>query len=371
MPYSRSRPSSVASTCWVRWLALCLLATTWGWSEATVNAKGPYDVNPKIGDTVVFTCDIPLDNGGDSCTWYRNSVEVTAGMGRSGTIWTLTFIVLPADANAQYYCIIKGMLKEHTHGDVQSRVATLTIQAANTPFKILSPVVGGRLTADTTTNPPGILFNASQAVQTWEYNFPNTDAVFHPFTSTIPNAMNAVCPLTVLPAVDVPFKIRITSPANEVFIGDYTMAGQPLTPVNLATATFSSPFYFAMCGVPFSVDQQHGLERFNRDPNDDQITYTKVSGTNLTINANGSFTWTPPALPSGTTFPGTNVLNQQVTAGTYSMSDGSGSTVGPFDIKVTVYANPGDLNRDGVVNIQDVQLVLSKFGQNPGVPTDL
>jgi hypothetical protein len=360
-------PSTACSL--AHWALLGLLCT------ATAHAiEYPLDLSAKVGQTANFSYQAFLDNGGNTCEWHKNGAIVTTGTSKdANSVWRLSFTVTAADQNAKIYAVVTGTLKEKPVDPITTRTATLTVVPDATVFDLVEPV------PNTTVSPVGsgvswsVNLKASLAVKTWEYSFPDIPGfAFQEVNSAaIVGAQQEVLALPVhLLTGNLKTRIRIAPyPSGTAVVRDFFIKAPQLPPSTSGVATYQAPFFYAFEGTTFTVTKELGLAQFAFDPNGDPLTFAKQTGNGLTINADGSFSWVVPS--STSTFPtGANALATPVLAGTWSVTDAVGPAVTANELRIHVFKNPGDVNRDGVINILDVQAVTSRFGQNPGVPLD-
>ncbi|GDY13536.1 hypothetical protein LBMAG53_24140 [Planctomycetota bacterium] len=320
----------------------------------------PADATVTAGHRIAFQWDANLADGLQA-SWFLGNAQIE---GASGRLCTLTPVA--GDDAKTVYAVVSGTslgTGSVTVGPTATRQALLRVLPAGTanPPAITAPIAGAvlRRPAGAESNRP--IFRATGNYLTWSYRYSN-DPEGQWRTYPI-SGLAAVVDLAVEPQAPLPrtttMTMRVTDDAGVSASRTWAIDQPNTAPVALA-AHFAPPTFIAYRGHPMQVAAAQGLRRFVTDDQGDPLTF-RQSGTNpdLVVHADGSIVYTPPA---------TSGPLATVTAGQYIANDGTADSV-PNSIVITVMNGPGDLNRDGAVTAEDLQVILQHFGETVTVST--
>lgn len=314
------------------------------------------------------------DGNNFKAQWYRNGVAISAATNPSATTTSLKFIADISDNGALYHVIESGYGKNANGDTVQmgptaSPKATLTVLPAGTsyPAKILSPpateilkIPSGDVLAGTyKDNFPTFVAQGNDLL--WEYRYSNEPV--GAWTS-YGKAGLLVDRLWITPPKPAPvttiFTMRVTDNKGVSDSRTWSINLTNTPPRAIGNIQLLTPYFVVFVGQTLKVDAAHGLANYFVDDNGDTLTY-KMSGSapGLTVNADGSFSFTCPSNAS--------TRDGIVSAGMVVANDGKVESPAT-SLSISVLTGPGDINRDGGVTNADVGMVRDHLGESATFP---
>ncbi|GDY13538.1 hypothetical protein LBMAG53_24160 [Planctomycetota bacterium] len=315
----------------------------------------PADATVTAGHQIAFEWNANMVAETIQATWFLGSTQIAAASGRVCVITPVA-----ADDRKTVHAVVRGNAKglgSPPVGPTATRLAQLRVLPAGTanPPAITAPAVGAILQPAIGAAGNYPTFRATGNYLSWSYRYSNEpEGQWHTYAKV---GLAAVVDLAVQPPIPRPrtttMTMRVTDDAGVSATRTWAINLPNTAPV-AAVAAFAPPHFVAFRGHPMQIDAANGLRRFSSDDEGDPLTF-RLSGTNpdLVVQADGSLVYTPPPTPG----PTANVV-----AGQYIANDGTADSVAN-SIVITVMNGPGDLNRDGAVTAEDLQVIIQHFGE--------
>ncbi len=307
----------------------------------------PFDYTSVTNGTAVFRC-VPNFSVNQRFSWLENGVALSNGGGVSGaTTDTLTITATAARNGKRYSCLVNADMGKGgaSYNPTTTREGTLTV-VATAPALAITPSSGSALTGGSLVT---IRTTGQGAVWTYAFSSPPASVEIFPDRYASLQTFEINLPSIVSGTLSVTCTAGAASVTNT-----YPLQSENLAPI--ATGDdYRVPKALIFKGYTLTVPAARGVLANDSDPNGTALTAILVTppgvGT-LTLNPDGGFTWAVPA-----TNPTVGILDSFV----YKASDGTLNS-GDTTVFLQALPSPGDLNLDGVVDAQDLEIVTSRMG---------
>ncbi len=328
-------------------LAACQGTGLWAQNEPVKFEDPPYDYAAVTDTEALFKVrGAYLANG--VYQWYENGAPLSDGAGISGSAsQSLRVMASPERSGRQYTCRVSGTHSKYSDplGPTLSPPAMLTVIPSMPALALVSPtncmVVQENIT---------YLFKAPYPGVSWQYDFAwtagadDTNITYYAglqvLSIYLPNGTPNGSELTVIASGGGLAVTNIHPTIDD--------SGRPIAQDDV----YDFPQFAIFPGYTFDVSTSNGVLANDLYYQGGPLTAELVAPPSvgaLTFNADGSFTY------------------EAVQAGQFVFSyrnyDGLRYSRYPADVTLVVQDSPGDVNRDGVVNALDLEIVTRHFGR--------